>query len=1049
VPDVTSLLLQQAKLAVLGVADPRLSPSWGDSPTLDSTSLGVTSTGALKAPFSGFVQAHSLVTLVDKSAAAWTTSGTVVEMHPAAYLALARLYLKLQDTSSTTTVLQRPVPRYLHLASGSGAPTGAVRPGDSVGTGSTMTFHDARGMIIDAGAVAACFAALMTLLPGLSTGAAGDLTSGLTALVGTATSIMVLACTPHGGSFTDPGTGKGVGLVTGSSTTIDEANRLGASPVTVTSRDNLKVHVEDSTSLVRAGLFPSGLIGSADVALPALASGVTLNRDFFRVVCCDLATYLPGARTAGAVDTGTAAEPAPTVRDGINVTTLLDGISTLQAVGTVAGAAGSAGQALLASPDIEPVRLPAAGTADSIHWPAHPAWPPSPAATAWDPAGSAALRSGTVVSASWVDATSPDVFVEIAAGNLPVGAFVRVFPRRMVFPDTLAAGPSVVRGDGTATVAPATDTACVIRLSDPLALDGQPQPTGSTTLNFDLLVVPRPASGAPQPRLLGGFSPTIAAPVSPALTATAPTDFDEPDGLSAVVAANRAISKAGVLGFPNPSNPLAALDWPTSGSAADIASFVVSLAESLGDEGSPPRDAPRLPTMARRETVAAARTGGTTQTWQALLCGGWLTPRTRTGAPRSGNPGWPAQPETDTVAATVDGALAYDLARAALRRTSSLANRMPSLNSTTDWIAPAASTSTTNRWAGAALQTVAASCETPGLALISDPSVLPDGTDTSQWTSALSSLPSSVQSVLNFVPHTQQAFAEVRREAFAAKYGRRDAQVALRRAIGEARELIYIEAPRFGASSHTQSADAPPQTTPTDGSAPVADTLAEWDIVASIAARLTAVPTLRVVIGLPKLPDYPQPYWSFALFEYQARQAALNALTAAGAGRVTMFHPIGFPGRPLHTGTTVVCVDDVWLLVGASSPTRRGLTFDGSSDLVLFDRQLDDGYSSGIRAFRRALLARHMGAAAPTSGTTSSATWVKLARPAPAALAINELVNDEAGNGLVEGLYTPVPGAEHSTAAAASLADPDGRNVSLLVLAGQALVGGLEMLSSS
>jgi len=384
----------------------------------------------------------------------------------------------------------------------------------------------------------------------------------------------------------------------------------------------------------------------------------------------------------------------------------------------------------------------------------------------------------------------------------------------------------------------------------------------------------------------------------------------------------------------------------------------------------------------------------------------------------------------------VDGPLAYDLARAALRRARGLVGRMSALNDDTAWSEPPAGT---GRWAGTALQSVAAFCETPDLALVPDPSVLPDGSDTSSWTSVLGSLPSPVQSALaGVVPVTPRAFAEIRREGFAAKFGRRDAQVALHRAIGEARELVYIEAPRFGASSHTDGA-------PQDDSG-TEDSDAEWDIVQALASRLAAAPSLRVVLAVPKLPDYPPQYESFALFEYQARQAALTALTNGRAGQVTMFHPVGFPGRPLRTGTTVVIVDDVWLLAGTSSPTRRGLTFDGSVDVALFDRQLDEGYSAGIRQLRRSLMARHMGASAPGAGQTSTATWVKLARPAPAGLAIGELVSEEAGNGLVEGLYTPTPTEGHGTAAAASLADPDGRNLSLLIAAGADLLGTLEML---
>lgn len=1032
--DLAALLFEQEKLAALGIADPRLAPSWGDSPDLGDTGA-VSVSATLKAPFAGFVQPTPLVSMLDMGGEDMTAGGTTLEMHPAAYLALSRLYLKLQATADTS--LQRPVPRYVYVFAGSSAPTGAVRAGDSLGTGQTMTFHDARGWCIDAGAVASAFAALMTKLSGLSTGSPTDLASGLTALVGTTTQIQVVACSPQGAPWSDPGEGHGIAVTTG--TTGSPQRFTGGDAVTVTDRTGAHVHVESTSSLVRVGLYPQGLLGTSDVALPSVASDVTLPRDFVRVVAVDLATYLPGRRESGDVDSHSAAEPKPVVRDGVTVRTLGDGVDVLHEVAGALAAAGSSGEGFLVSPDVATVRLPGSGTSatsSDLHWPAHPT-PSGVTPAAWGPDGTKPLRSADGATATWAEVGSHDVLVTLKDGAVPAEAFLRVFPRRMVFPDQLASGPSVVRGDGVSTIAPATGPV-VLRLKDPLALGTQTRPSGAQ-VNFDLLVAPRPASGPERPRLLGGFSIPIADTPSTVPTPTAATDFDENDGFSGVPVGNRGVSHAGVLGFPLAS-PLAAVGWPTSGSMSDIAAFAIALAESLGDEGSTTsqRDAPRMPTMARRESVVAARSGGSSQSWHAVLGGGWLTPRSRTARPRQGNPGWPAQGEHDVTGVVADGQLAYDLARAALRRARGLEGRMAGLNDDASWGEPAAGT---DHWAGAVLSTVAGYCETPNLALVPDPTVLPADASGASWSSTLNQLPAVVQSTLSgVVPTKDRAFAELRREAFAAKYGRRDAQWALKSAIGAARELVYIEAPRFGASTH----DGGPQ----DDSGHD-DLTAEWDIVEALVSRLSAVSSLRVLVAVPKLPDLPPQYEAFALFEYQARKAAYDALVAAGGDRVTMLHPMGFPGRPMLTDTTVVCVDDVWLLVGASSPTRRGLTFDGAVDVALFDRQLDDGYSAGIRAFRRGLMARLVGAAAPTSGQTSSPGWVRLARPGPAAVAFAELTNEEAGNALVEPLYVPTPVEGHNTAQSAPIADPDGRNVATLLLAGVALLGTLETLPAT
>jgi len=47
---------------------------------------------------------------------------------------------------------------------------------------------------------------------------------------------------------------------------------------------------------------------------------------------------------------------------------------------------------------------------------------------------------------------------------------------------------------------------------------------------------------------------------------------------------------------------------------------------------------------------------------------------------------------------------------------------------------------------------------------------------------------------------------------------------------------------------------------------------------------------------------------------------------------------------------------------------------------VAFDRQMDNGYSRGVRAYRRALMAAKMAIAAP-GGQSASAEWMRLALP--------------------------------------------------------------------
>ena len=94
--------------------------------------------------------------------------------------------------------------------------------------------------------------------------------------------------------------------------------------------------------------------------------------------------------------------------------------------------------------------------------------------------------------------------------------------------------------------------------------------------------------------------------------------------------------------------------------------------------------------------------------------------------------------------------------------------------------------------------------------------------------------------------------------------------------------------------------------------------------------------------------------------------AAKQLLENFPSSRVFAFHPIGFPGRRSRLEATVVIVDDVWALVGASTFRRRGLTFDGATDVVLTDTVLEESVCPALRDFRRGLLAARLGIA-PTS----------------------------------------------------------------------------------
>src|SRR5262249_38955767 len=151
-----------------------------------------------------------------------------------------------------------------------------------------------------------------------------------------------------------------------------------------------------------------------------------------------------------------------------------------------------------------------------------------------------------------------------------------------------------------------------------------------------------------------------------------------------------------------------------------------------------------------------------------------------------------------------------------------------------------------------------------------------------------------------------------------------------------AHELIYIETPLLAHTAH--GAGGPP------------NALAAVDLINELANRLTIEPGLRVVILVPRNIPFAHSFEPWSMYFYAARNEIAQTLALAGGiieglPRVIISHPMGIPGRPLVIRTTSVIVDDVWALVGTSSLSRRGMTFDGANDMVLVDRALDRGVS--------------------------------------------------------------------------------------------------------
>ncbi len=1062
----------------LGIASPLLAVRWTEDATPTegaAESLSLTSTDGWVAPAGGvlsftrvaaeallaptqFVAPAGVLTRIlrpDGSSIPETELAAILRLHPQIYLRLTRLYASILE-SRNDDLPRRPVPHFfvytgIAAAAGATVEAGIFRVNDPLGITGTLTIHDLHGLAIDPVGVASHFRALLLEAPvlqpraTLATSPVGINTTQIHAIneLG-ATGLVLHLVDPHGKPV------DGTGLAGIESVSTAGLTRL-SSGSTAVSRSG-------TDSDVRVGPATNGTLGTSFTP-PTPPAAVSLRRDFLRLVAVDLKPFLIGQRPS--TDPAADRESLPEIRHNEAVTFSLDGNALLGEANRILS--GGPTESLVVAPALQgDFAVPADGSAANAQWPNFP--PGLPAAN--DPVP-ASLRNNFNPTARFIAGTQADVALTL--NGLTPGQAVRVY-NRVFLPDAREG-----RGNGAGGTVPAGGTVELV-LKDPLGLVRRGESVtlpAEPTLHVDVAVV----NSLNQVRVFGNVTAAIEPPgAAPALPAE-DNPFDN--------AADQGVAPAGILGLATPALPPGPFDNLEA---------IKNLALALGGEGTP-RSAPRLPTMARRDALVGAKQG---VTWRGQVSGAHLVPATRNAQQRRGSPGSPGGPEVQAVAAqTQGGRLAYDLSRAALRRTRHLATRLVELAGA-DWDLPAAAASDT--LSGAVLQTVAPFSETPELGpfpslLTSLPETWADTVDAVVGSATVPSALSGAMTSLRNSDRGERLHAEFGREFSASIHGRRDALWALERALGAARELVYLEGPAF---------------TPTDyGDDP------QHDLVKILRERMEAAPGLKVVLALSKELDYGPGYEPFAAREFARRLKAVNDLagtllfvvaeTGIPAalddatvppelqtafqtfdralstnvsvdtvsegkawvladffqgrrfsvlheddeikvfllnGRVVTFHPVGFPGRPLRLQTNIFVVDDVWAMVGSSTVRRRGLTFDGGVDLVLFDRELREGRGRRIADFRRRLMAGHLGAPEPAAGAVPHPNWVRLADAHTAFEAAQELLV-QGGAGLIEPLFDGrVPGAPvipESAFPNDAVADPEGREfntaVALLVAA--------------
>ena len=994
-------VLSNAGLQSLGIANPSLSVKW----TVDagatltegaSGTLHLVSTNNWVAPLGGILhKTNGTDRIIQPTGSPVPSNALVLQVHPMIHLRLKRFYAAIiEGRTSNTEHPERPVPYYFVYVTRddvSAVTGGKYGAGEDLGFSGTLTVHDEHGMAIDPVAVAGIFDQLVTAHPVLED---KELISTAPTSSRQITDIGQLGTTHTRAHLVNP---------YGQAYEGSDLQNITLLAQGVYSVDNPAAAITAGSGApddLRLGSAANGTLSTTYTIHPA-ASGISLHRDFVRVYVVDLKQHLLGE--VDAADPASSLEERPPVRHNEAVQLHLNGNASLGGVNELIN--GTPDDLFVVSPRIQgDFTLPADATEAVAQWPSFP-----PGTNPTSGPIPASLKEGFNPVAHFVDGSAENTDVVVTIDGLTDGQAVRGYSRWFL-PDARegrgggAGGVAqVLPGDSTAKVA--------LLLEDPLDLrrwgTSVSLPT-DPTLHLDVVVI----HGDGQARVFGNVTAVIGAPAAltteeSALLGTAN------NGLPG--AEFQAISSAGILGIEPVSTSLS----PAS-SALDTVLALLS-------EGTP-RDSPRLPTMARRDCMVAQRTGST---FRGQLSGMHLVADAVVAQQRKGSPGGNGGREFRILSAQTDaGLLGYDLNRAAFRRCKNLIERLVALGEN-DWNTPAASTG--GSISAALLQTIASGVETPELSIFSSQLSSFFSTHTT-WSSVvdwienqlgLGSWPASIAGTitsqlanLRSSGNAARLYDEFKREFVACVYGRRDAFWSLKHAFNQAREFVYIEGPAFTRTDYGSTATA--------------------DLLTTLKNRMGAQPGLRVIAALSKELDYGQGYDTFAAREYTRRREAIDfidELSTTTKKRIAAFHPIGFPGRPLELMTNVIIVDDVFALIGSSTLRRKGLTFDGGQDIVLFDRTMQSGKSLAIREFRRSIMGTHINAAPPEDGAMPDPNWVRLASGNQAFEVFRELL-DSGGAGVIEDIWNgQVPGTPEiaeSSFPDDDIADPDGRNFETL-----------------
>ncbi len=1008
----------QDVISVLGIANPQLSLTWqdggdpGEAPGEPLVLKSNSANGEWLAPAACLVSKTFLPHLCMGDGTPPPDTSRALRIQPQAYARLVRLYSRvLEGKTADTGKPQRPVPMYFayHGTTDaiSGASSGNVDPGNRLGiTGGTCTIHDEAGQPLDPLAVASAFTAIAEKFPaivskdfsGTSAPVIGNTQLfSLRAAAGNEVRVRIVTL------FRNPVTD-----ATAKITNLTAVNNTQGIYKFSTQGQPLTVVVSASTLKQKTEIGPATFGTLSNTFTPqSLATGLNIRRDFLVLFADDLNAHLRGTETLEAPFAGPDFQVQ--VFHDENLEFFPNGNQILaKAEQSVRNAAGLS---LVVSPVIESGFSVAADPSNSE-------WPTFPPGGNGDIAGrleNVNLKAHFLIT----PADTRDVYLEMeipekspGKPQLSEGTAVRTYNRKFL------ADAREGRGNGAGGTLNSQFTIGFI-IKNPFGLRKEESLPIRPKLLFDLVAVNRTGSK----RSFGLLGTPVDAPS--ALSAAEETLAGRGTNQFGL-ATEQGIAPAGLLGLP--TRPLNSI-----GSITDVAS-AVDVALSLGNE-SQPREAPRLPLMTRNDNVASGRSSA--GAWASVLSGMWVRRDSRSSLHRAGSPGSPGGEEfLGAGFGTSGGILAYQIARAALRRTRNLAIRLQELSDDARWAFPQ-NPVTNGNFSVALLQDIAPGADSANLKLVPDTvldALPPD------WSSLVNSIsnvipsqPASNTQVRNAITALANSAAglllyeEFHHEALTAKHGRRDSLPVVRSAIKSARNLIYIETSAFSFTDYKPDDPSDPDN---HNDPPNKDT----DLVSLIAKQLEDKPSLHVIICVSKEVPAAPGYEAFAARAYDRRLKTFAVLKDAAEDRVRIFHPLGFPGRPVRLMHTLVFVDDMWLFGGSGSFNRRGFMFDGNLSLVCFNREIDDGRSKAIRSFRRKLMQTHLGTDPLPGSPAPGFVHPNIARLADldeAFFAVADML-EQGGSGLISDLFDGVVTGQDPIPPSAfphrDLADPDGIN---------------------